>query len=422
MNLAVLELNDQSLLIQAEDGSMHAETGFARITSEGIETGEYAHAVAWREPQHSYNQYWLHLNQTPLAAKEKWARHHGDIAYAQLRQLWQGAGEPEGLVLLVPGCFTDDQLSLLLGMVEALPAQTLAIIDSALAACLEARNDTLYVDMQLHQTVITHCQPDGQTLRVADQEVFPALGVMQIHNSVARHISHLLIDAYRFDPLHASALEQDIYDRLPGWLTRLCWDREVSSSLDSDKGELPFILERVAVSQLVEERLGSVRSFLERHRGCDLVLSHASGLLAGLSDVFHDAEVAGQSAATSLCLTHHPVLLEQIDGLYRVRALAREASGVQAPPSATRLATHLLWEDHAVPLNRPVSIQLGDDGVRLAGQIDEAAALTVVMRNQALETMHSAPDLQAELPASCQPGEAIVIGGHRLRLIEVRDG
>ena len=44
MTLAALELNDQSLLIQAEDGALHAEPGFARLTGEGIVTGEEARA------------------------------------------------------------------------------------------------------------------------------------------------------------------------------------------------------------------------------------------------------------------------------------------------------------------------------------------------------------------------------------------
>ena len=87
MTLAILELNDQALLIQADGRSLHAECGFARLTPQGIECGESARASAWREPQHVYNQYWCHLNETALAAEQKWARHHADIAFAQLKSL-----------------------------------------------------------------------------------------------------------------------------------------------------------------------------------------------------------------------------------------------------------------------------------------------------------------------------------------------
>ena len=99
MSLAVLELNDQSLLIQAAGGALLAEPGFACLTPEGIETGESAHALAWRQPQHGYNQYWCQLNQTPLAAKHQWARHYADIAFAQLKHLWQSAGSPQSCCL-----------------------------------------------------------------------------------------------------------------------------------------------------------------------------------------------------------------------------------------------------------------------------------------------------------------------------------
>ena len=103
MTIAALELNDQSLLIQAEDGALHAEPGFARLTEEGVVTGEEARAVAWREPQYLYNQYWSQLNQAPLPVRHRFARHHADIAFAQLRKLWKEAGSPPSLLLLVPG-------------------------------------------------------------------------------------------------------------------------------------------------------------------------------------------------------------------------------------------------------------------------------------------------------------------------------
>jgi hypothetical protein len=112
MTLAALELNDQSLLIQSEDGAQFAEPGFARLTGNGIVTGEEARAVAWREPQHVYNQYWCHLNQSPLTGRHRLARHHADIAFAQLRKLWEHAGAPESLIVLAPGSFSHAQLSL----------------------------------------------------------------------------------------------------------------------------------------------------------------------------------------------------------------------------------------------------------------------------------------------------------------------
>ena len=89
MTVAVLELNDQNLIIQTEDGTQHTEPGFAQLTANGIETGDSARAVAWQQPQHSYNQYWRQFNQLALPSKQRWARHHADIAWhTEYKLLW----------------------------------------------------------------------------------------------------------------------------------------------------------------------------------------------------------------------------------------------------------------------------------------------------------------------------------------------
>ncbi len=421
MTLAALELNDQLLLIQAEGEDLHAEPGYAHLTPTGVETGEHARAVAWREPQHSYNQYWCHLNQSSLPAKQDHARHHADIAYVQLQHLWQQAGSPESLIVMVPGSFSDDQVSLLLGMISALGCETKAVIDSALAACVQITRNTLLIDMQLHQTVLTVCHPGASALSIVDQEVIPDLGIQQLHNSVARHISNMLIDSYRYDPLHTSAHEQAIFNEMPAWLTRLRWDNEVSGTLSSDQGELTFILRREDVRNLIYERLANLRSFVAKHSDSEVLLSHAAGLLAGLAADFSAASVAGQAAVVDNMLLSHLQTLEQTDDLHRLRSLARVATGPTQTDSTHGLATHVLYRDQALTLHKPVSIQFENDGIRLSNEIDNDAELIIVIKNQSLEILHTAPGTDTIMPGSCRSGESIKVGDHQLTLIEVRD-
>jgi hypothetical protein len=357
---------------------------------------------------------------SPLTGRHRLARHHADIAFAQLRKLWEHAGAPESLIVLAPGSFSHAQLSLLLGMTGALPSRTLAIIDSALAACMDAQADSLYVDLQMHELVLTVCRPQGGSIRIVDQEVFPGLGMGQIQNSLARHISDLVIDSYRFDPLHSSATEQAIFDQIPQWVSRLRWERTISIKLTADHAELPCILHRDAIKALIGKRLASVRSFLEKWQACSLLLSHASGLLAGLVDEFAETEVAAQTAATRRCLRHHAGMLDPVDPLCRVRALNRiEPAVAAAAPlvNGERLATHLLCGDLALPLSKPVSIRIAEDGPRMSSELDDGAALTVVLRDRSLESLHLAADVS--LPRTCRPGESIRIGGHELKLIRV---
>jgi hypothetical protein len=420
MTLAALELNDQSLLIQAEDGALHAEPGFARLTGDGVVTGEEARAVAWREPQHVYNQYWCQLSQAALPSRHRHARHYADIAYAQLRKLWTHAGAPDQLMLLAPGSFADAQLGLLLGMVEALPARADAVIDSALAACLDADRDTLYLDLQMHDAVLTVCRIRDGGIEVAEQEVVPGFGMAQIQNSLARHVSDLMIESYRFDPLHSSETEQAIFDQIPHWLTRLRFDTDVSTRLVSDGNEYACIVNREAARRLVEQRFESVRTLLRKWSSCRLLLSHASGLLCGLVSALEDAEIAGQTAAVQNGLSRQAEILEQVSGTCRVQRLARPgATPVEDAVNGEALATHLLCGDTALPLRRPVSIRLDNGSASASNELDDGAALTVVLRNRSLELLRPARD--AELPPRCLPGASIRLAGHEFRLIRVRD-
>jgi len=421
MTVAALELNDLSLLIQAEDGALRAEPGFARLTSDGIVTGEEARSVAWREPQHVYNQYWCQLSQAPLPGRHRFARHHADIAFAQLQNLWHTAGSPEELIVLAPGNFAHAQLSLLLGMIKALPSRASAVIDSALAACADVEEDTLYVDLQMHESVLTVCRPRDGLIGIADQGIFPGLGMGQIQNSLARHISDLLIEDYRFDPLHSSETEQAIYNQIPHWLVRLRREQDVSIKLASPDGEHTCILNRDAIKALIGERFASVRSFLEKWQGCSLLLSHASGLLSGMVDEFSGAEVLSQAAGAERCLLRQTEILAQVDDLYRLRTLNRLGFEAAAAPDAgvngERPATHLLYGDRALPLSEPVSIRIAENGPRISSEMDDGAVLTVVMRNRSLETLNLAADVS--MPQTCRPGELIRIGEHELKLIRV---
>ena len=283
------------------------------------------------------------------------------------------------------------------------------------------RRDTLHVDLQMHDLVLTVCRPDGKKLKIADQKVFPGLGMAQVQNAMARHVSDIMIESYRFDPLHASEAEQAIFDEVPHWLAKLCWERDVSVTLHSGQGEHACVLNRDAIKAKVDDRLGSMRAFLGKWGQCDLLLSHASGLLRALVDEFADTEAAGHTVATQNCLDRQEQFKQPPEGLFRSRQIERAAGeSSEAPETADRLATHLLCGDLALPLDGPVSVRVEDDGLRLVSGFDEDAALTVVLRGQGLETLRQ--DVEAELPQTARAGDAISLAGCELRLIRVGDG
>ena len=417
MTVAILELNDQNLIIQAEDGTQHTEPGFAQLTANGIITGDSARAVAWQQPQQSYNQYWRQFNQLALPSKQRWARHHADIAFAQIKQLVAAVGSPEQLILSVPGSFSDEQLSLLLGLASAVPVEIVAVIDSALASSVGQDSDALVIELQLQQTVVTRLTKVDDRQQITDQEVIPDLGVMQLYNAVARHISDQLIADYRYDPLHTSDGEQLIYDQLPHWLMQLGWENEITVTVPSAQGDLNLVLRKQQIAEILEQRLNGLNTLIKKHPGAELCFSHSASLLPTLLPQFAQAGLCKQNSGIDNCFNLQDKLTA--GELQRISELQAPGKSKTGASKKIHQATHLLYQDHGYPLDQPISLHIANKQLSLVTGIDNRAALVFVVDNHQLKVLHQQEDLQVQLPDLCQVGKTLAVAGHKLRLIEV---
>lgn len=416
MTIAVVELNDLHLLLQTDQGILHSEPGFAQLTKTGITTGEAARASAWQQPQSSYNQYWRQLNQQPLPSRQRWARHHADIAFAQLKQLLDAGGTPEAIILAVPGSISDEQLSLLLGLASAIPVQVSAVIDSALAICAQQTASTLLVEMQLHQSQISLIDHSAGTNNISHQETLPGMGMMQLHNAVARHISDRLIQDYRYDPLHSSETEQALYDQLPDWLTQLSQQEKLPINLSSPQGELNLVLNRDNIAELFERRLSGLTALIKKYRNAKLCFSHSGRLIPELVRAFAYAQISPEAIGLDNCNKLQQALCDQ--PLQRICQIQLSTPSMEVA-SETRQASHVLYNNRAYPLHEPLSIEWQDNQLRLTNKHNKNAALIIQMINQQLEILHQQNDLQVKLPRHCQPGAQLQIADHYLPLIEV---
>jgi hypothetical protein len=429
MSLAVLELNDQALLIHTEQGQSISEPGFAQLTSKGIETGEVARSIAWRSPQSSFNQYWRQLNQLPLPSNQRWARHNADIAFAQIEQLLNATAAPEKLILSVPGSFSDEQMSLVTGLIDASSSQLYAVIDSALAAGLDCQNQTWIVELQLHQTVVSLIQPQDKgtqgSIEVVQQELIPDLGIMTIYNSVARHVSNSLVTEYRYDPLHNSEGEQTIYDQIPTWLSTLTVKPEVTISISSPKGELPLVLRKHKIEELIEGRLAKLTEILESTEKNDVVFTHSGAIIGRLVSRFATARLLSADQGCRNCFSVQQEIALESEQLHRIRSLKTGLLLDKITINQTHqsgYATHLLYNNQAWPLATAISIYLKNDQLSFKSGADKDATLALMITDSELGVLYQQPGNEVLLPKSSQPGGSIVIAGHKVKLIEVNNG
>ena len=446
MSLAVLELNDQALLIKNQDGEVFSEPGFALQTGDGIITGIEARKQAWLQPQNVYRQYWRNLNQTELPGDLPYARHHADIAFAQLKILLNSAGSPEQLVISVAACFDDEQLSLLLGLLSAIPVKVIGVVDSSLADCMymaghvhspkgqeqeqEQEKTTLHIDLHLYQSVVSQITFREDSVQITAQRVLPELGAMDIYSLLAKHIRDKLVKNFRFDPMDAPQGEQAIYDLLPDWAIRFESQSEYGMVIPSPRGDLPVMLYKSEVLELLSSRLNKLTSMLRQFSDNDVSFSKNARMISILTDEFHASRQLKVHQGVDSCFKFADdlladALLTESDDLHRITSVEQledksaKPQLVLTPPGT---ATHLLYQGQAWPLQQPLSITIEGDRVQVLERHDTNATAVLIIEGEEVVALHKNPKARVELPHIALCGMELHINAYKFELIEVCNG
>ncbi len=421
LTLAVLELNDSG--IQWRHNEHHAVSpGYAIVTDSGIITGTPALRRAWLEPQCSFNHYWHQLNLTPLPLRTDFARHAADLAYAQLQQLHRDMGAPSEVIFTVPSNMSSDQLALLLGLVNAAGFQAAGVVDAAVAASVSSgqQGSLLYVDIQLHTVVITAIDATDSVARGA-VESLPEIGLKVLHDHWAQWLANAFIRQYRYDPLHTAAGEQQLRDRLPGWLSMLVDEPEVAVELSAPQGNFRLNVLRSELVAVHAHRLARLTQAIARYPSATLLISQRVAALPGLAEYLPGATVVPYNGALHGCeLSADALCRDQSDGLHFVTALpfVGAHSSPSPVPHARRVPTHLVYHHRAYPIGKGIGIRHGDTGLQFS---DSDGAPTALQLQDDKLVMRSSDDgircRGARTDLQC--GDQIEIGTHQIGLIEV---
>jgi hypothetical protein len=226
-------------VIAARDGErLAASPGVALLAPGGPVVGEAAAAALRLQPVLAADRFWSDLSADALAGPAGRATSHADLAHAHLGAVWKAvAASGDEAVFAVPGSMRAHQAGLLLGIARSLAIPVAGAVDAAVAACagLAARPVVLHLDVQLHQAVLTELAGRG-VLRRRRVEIAPRAGLKPMYAAWAQLVGEAMVRRTRFDPLHQAASEQQLYDRLPGWLDALADAESVDATVDSGAG------------------------------------------------------------------------------------------------------------------------------------------------------------------------------------------
>jgi len=368
MSLSIIELNDSEIRIANGADIILRHPGYAVLKADSIETGADAVRLARSNPRATYNRYWSQLSQDSLIVPSHLARHNADLAYAQLLTMHDQAGQPEEILFAVPGSFSKEQLSLLLGIVEACPFTAVGLVDAATActAAVAEVGNYSHLDIHLHYAVITHLdvtdKVSRKSVRIIDNN-----GLADIYDTCASFLSDMFIDQSRFDPLRHAETEQSLYDQIPRCLGTIKTGDEVTLEIQfRDKRYQARVfkeplLERLTkhyekiyreisgtTANLVSDRLDKLPGFTDRIPNA--ISIDEGAVFQGCNINLQNIRSAGPSLSfiTSLPTTKSAREL-----------VAQPASNPSAPvippssrPAANSPVTHVLINNRAYPLNQ----------------------------------------------------------------------
>ncbi|NIA01692.1 MAG: hypothetical protein GWO83_00935, partial [Bacteroidia bacterium] len=227
-----LELNDAGVVavgtgLERTDRS----PGFALLDGDRLLIGREAFSKARLKPRWIENRFWDRLDTEPLGRPFPRNLRNADLVHAHLAEVWQrvrqgmdsrSAQDIEAVVLAVPGFYSNRQLGLLLGIGRACGLPIAGMVDAAVVASVAATKAerALHVDVLLQRVVLTELGQAGTLVRQR-VESERSTGLSKVMDLWAKLIAGRFVQQTRFDPFHHGETEQDLYDRLPGWIEEI---------------------------------------------------------------------------------------------------------------------------------------------------------------------------------------------------------
>ncbi len=374
MGDAVIELNDCEVSVIQAGNVVAGSPGIAVLRQDRMELGQAALQSAHIDPRNTFSRFWSNLNQDNFKQRTKPARHNADLAFAHLLSLHEMAGDVDRVVFAVPGSFTNNQLSLLLGLAEASPFTVTGLVDSAVAAAAAsaAAGRYSYLDIHLHHTVITSLEVSGTVNRTAVKAIND-VGLLEIHDKCVNHMADLFIQQSRFDPLHHAATEQALYNRLAQCLQELESETDALIEIDFENTRYQARVNRERLVEALQPLYNKISALVDP--ACPALVNRRLSVLPAFADHLAaakvEAEVVDERALFDGCMGHvqgDAAAGEEIYFVTRLKAVSEPAiqpanpaaEGKDRQPEAG--PTHVLVDAEAQSLG-PAPLYLSAQGV-----------------------------------------------------------
>ena len=399
----VLCLNDWELSVHRDGQCLYAEPAAVWEHGGEVQFGEVALTNAQTHPRTTNTNYLVRLNADPLSQPFKQARNHADLLYLQLQALV--LREPtlteHQTVVLVPPATTSNQLGLLLGIAREVSLPIAGFADAASASTatvnLPPEGEAQFLELYLHgaQSARVNLQ-STEVVQTSSTEHNDA-SISTIVDGWANVIADQFVQTSRFDPLHAAATEQQLYNLVFDWFGSPIPDSYVAIDHNNETRRLELSL--AELDRKLTERTAGVLQALDRN--LPLVLGPNAAETPLLT-------AALENAGIKVTRAHNAQLVELLN---------REAQQFDADD------VHFVKRYARAQTASPAAAAPSDPVV-LPSEVPRATTRGAPTHGLHATTAYrfGSPELPSEaIPADADCGSSVTVNGRLFTLIEVRD-
>lgn len=428
MSVHIIELNDRNVRLRNPSDILVQSPGFANVVEKQAVFGEDARKVARLHPRQTYSQFWSQLSLDPLVNSNSHFRHQADLAFAHLNAISTEHELNEEVIFAVPSNYNRNQLSILLGLVKSCPFDAVGLVDMPLLiAGKTGSNDlTVYLDIQLHQSVLTtFSNSDGKVVRDKVVQI-PGTGLLALYDAWANMVTDEFIRQSRFDPQHNAETEQYVHNQLDEWIGKVLRDNEILMEINNKGSVYQARVNSGHFEQRTRQIFGRIKTELDTLMGSDyaLYVPRAQSQLPGLGLYLSNINGIDDDLLLENCLQHLDHIKGDPDALSFVTSLPAAGAAKKTTPAPTQASdapSHVLVGHKAYAIPAAFSVSNGSI------QADSQGSLRVSHNGSGVALDY--PDAGAisingsPMPADAalKPGDLISLGGAKasLQLIQV---
>jgi len=435
---AIFEINDTGIQVSIDGDLVETSPAYAVLHKKELFIGREGFANARLFPGWVNTRFWEQINTEQIAGANHQIRHTADLAFSHLEKLWASvSAKADEVVFAVPGSFDTTQLGLLLGMARECGMPVTGLIDSALAAVanISTSKRALYLDIHLHYVLLTTIECNAststiETLKLTEQ------GLFTLWDRWANIIADLFVRNTRFDPMHQAETEQQLFNLLPNWMGEFEDAREKEISLDvvQSSHTVSVSAEKLltACSSFYPQIVQQLRNQIPEDQQVELFVSHRLGSLPGLHhslNLLKNVNIIrlDASACSHGTLSNIEFIRSDSGAVSHITSLKSTRTITNETPSDTPVtATHLLYENIAVPIGRVFKLAADlSQGPRQ--DVDNPICTLYTHGGDLLLDCHSPDDLRLNDQVltgqpRLKPGDRIQLGNKTVGLISVRSG